>query len=75
MDGKEKNNLIEVDGDYWYSNPEFFSIRNGTQIKNALNDEFKNKIANEFGFRLIRFWENEIKRLDFKNKFMEIINE
>lgn len=72
---KDKDILIEVDGDYWHSNPNFFNIQNETQIKNALNDEFKNKIAIQFNFKLFRFWENEIKQLDFKNKFMEIINE
>ena len=55
--------IIEVDGDFFHSNPKFYP--NGpiykTQIKNNLNDQLKNQWAKDNGFKLFRFWEDDIK--------------
>ena len=55
--------IIEVDGDFFHSNPKFYP--DGpiykTQIKNNLNDQQKNQWAKDNGFKLLRFWENDIK--------------
>lgn len=68
-----KNLLIEVDGDYWHSNPNFYKLESLTQSqkKNKINDEFKNQLAvlnNKF---LVRFWETDIKSNNFERKFLE----
>ena len=65
--------LIEADGDYWHSNPLIFKILNESQQKNKLNDEFKNKIAKNIGYNLIRFWETDINKLEFENVLLSEI--
>lgn len=70
---KEYNLLIEADGDYWHSNPTTFKELNETQKKNKLNDDFKNYIAKELGYNLIRFWEMDINKSEFENVFLKEI--
>lgn len=56
------NIIIEVDGDFFHSNPKFYP--NGpqyiTQIKNNINDQLKNQWAQDNGYKLLRFWEDDI---------------
>jgi very-short-patch-repair endonuclease len=65
------NLLIEVDGNFHHCNPN--SIHKiptfPIQIKTVGNDYRKNLIAEEKGFKLLRFWESDIK-----NKPEEIID-
>jgi very-short-patch-repair endonuclease len=68
------NLLIEADGIYWHGHPEFFEILNETQIANVENDKFKNKLAKEKSYNLIRFWGNEIREKDFETKLLKEIN-
>ena len=65
----EYNLLIEADGDYWHANPNKYSTLNESQKANAKNDRFKNNLAKEKGYDLIRFWEEDIK----KNCFEEVL--
>jgi very-short-patch-repair endonuclease len=54
--------LIEVDGDFWHSNPEFYSEpKYSTQKKNKEKDKIKNEYCKKNNLPLFRFWENEIK--------------
>jgi len=64
------NLLIEADGDYWHGNPMYFSSYTETQQINMANDEFKNQLAAEQGYNLLRFWETDIKADDFSNKLL-----
>lgn len=69
------NLLIEADGDYWHGNPIKFNKEslNEVQLKNIENDKLKNKIASENGYNLVRFWECDITKKNFKyNLFNEI---
>jgi len=72
------NILIEVDGDFWHSNP--IKYPNGpkyiTQIKNSEKDNQKNEWAQQNGYKLLRFWENDINNNINKVKqiLMESIN-
>lgn len=56
---KNKNILIEIDGDYWHGGPKytkhFFKV---DEIKK--NDLIKNQIAELKNYRIIRFWESEL---------------
>jgi very-short-patch-repair endonuclease len=57
----DQNILIEVDGDFWHCNP----INHPTPVCksqeiNLINDEFKNKWAKDNGYKLLRFWEDDI---------------
>jgi very-short-patch-repair endonuclease len=56
------NILIEVDGDFWHCNPntKYASPECKTQEINILNDQQKNKWAQDNGFKLLRFWEKDI---------------
>lgn len=72
--------LIEVNGDYWHGNPEFYN-KDGLFGKRKLNkiqlskmekDIEKTKWAESRGFTLIRIWESEIKNGNYKNKLNEI---
>jgi very-short-patch-repair endonuclease len=58
----EYNILIEVDGDFWHCNPIKYSYpKYKTQEINLENDKIKNEWAANNGYKLIRFWENDIK--------------
>lgn len=56
---KDSNILLEIDGDYWHGNPKlekhFYKI---DEVKQ--NDLFKNKFAEENGYKIIRLWESDI---------------
>lgn len=56
---KNKNILLEIDGDYWHGGPSlkkyFYKLE---EVKK--NDIFKNMFAKKQGFILLRFWESEI---------------
>ena len=70
------NLLIEADGDYWHVNPVKYNendILTETQEKNIENDKFKNKLAKNNGYNLIRFWESDIKKKNFKYKLFNKI--
>jgi very-short-patch-repair endonuclease len=43
-------------------------------VINVENDKFKNKLAKENGYNLVRFWGNEIKENDFETKLLKEIN-
>jgi len=56
---KDKNILIEIDGDYWHGNPQTKShCKHINQVKQ--NDLLKNQLAKNNGYILLRFWESEI---------------
>lgn len=58
----DKNLLIETDGDFYHCNPEIFQKPlYETQINNIENDKIKNQIAKDAGYKLLRFWEYDIK--------------
>jgi very-short-patch-repair endonuclease len=56
---KDKNILIEIDGDYWHGGPSldkhFFKLEEVKQ-----NDLIKDQLAKDNGFKLIRIWESNI---------------
>ena len=60
---KDRNILIEVDGDFWHSNPDMFPDGPIYKVQkdNLERDIEKNKIAKEEEYELIRFWEHEVK--------------
>lgn len=70
---KNKNIIIEVDGDYWHGNPQisnhFFNMKEVKQ-----NDILKEELAKKKGYQLIRFWESDIKynSNNIKNKLKEL---
>lgn len=53
--------FVECDGDYWHGNPAFFSKLNVTQKKNRVNDKRKATYLERQGYKLLRFWEYDIK--------------
>ncbi|MFJ5789217.1 DUF559 domain-containing protein [Lysinibacillus sp. NPDC093712] len=67
------NILIECDGDFWHGNPKFYSTFYSVQKRIKARDIEKNQIAAANGFRLLRFWEDDIKN-DFENVKKRIIN-
>lgn len=58
----EHNILIEIDGDFWHCNPDTkYSLPEcKTQEINIKNDKFKTQWAKDNGYKLLRFWENDI---------------
>jgi len=56
------NILIEVDGDFYHCNPNIYN--NGpvckTQTINIENDKLKDEWAKANGYKLLRFWEDDI---------------
>jgi len=59
---KEKNILVEIDGDYWHGNPNKFKKLNEQQIITQKNDFFKNELALKNGYKILRFWEDDLKK-------------
>lgn len=57
-----KNVLIEVDGNFHHCNPDSIHKipKYPIQLKTVGNDIRKNRIAEEKGFKLLRFWESDI---------------
>lgn len=57
------NLLIEVDGDFWHCNPDTKHKipKYNTQKYNLERDRIKNEWAIQNGYKLLRFWENDIK--------------
>ena len=57
----ESNTIIEVDGDFWHCNPIKFPLpKYESQKKNLERDKQKNQWAQDNGYKLLRFWENDI---------------
>jgi very-short-patch-repair endonuclease len=56
---KDTNILLEIDGDYWHGGPgvekHFYKLEETKQ-----NDLFKDQLAKDNGFSLIRIWESNI---------------
>lgn len=78
---KNSRVLIEVDGDYWHGNPEFFD-EDGVDGKRQLNEIQKQKIesdkqkdewAKSHNFKLIRLWETEVLNGTFVDKLKEVL--
>jgi very-short-patch-repair endonuclease len=67
------NLIIECDGDYWHGNPAVYEKLNENQLKNKMNDDFKNQLATNNGYRLLRFWGSDIKYCDFPKKLISQI--
>jgi very-short-patch-repair endonuclease len=56
------NIIIEVDGDYHHCNPEIYKRpQNATQRRAIKNDHRKNRLCEETGIQILRFWENDIR--------------
>lgn len=78
---KDKRILIEIDGDYWHSNPKLFNIDgtdgkrkiNNTQLGKIKKDVIKTNFALKHNFKLIRIWEDEVKNGTFINKLKDIL--
>ena len=64
--------LIEIDGNYWHGNTNYFPILNRMQIKAKINDKRKYAGAKVSGYGLLRIWEHETKN---ERKCIKRINE
>jgi G:T-mismatch repair DNA endonuclease (very short patch repair protein) len=64
------NILLEIDGDFWHCNPNtrHASPECKTQEINITNDQFKTQWAHDNGYKLLRFWENDINNNILKVK-------
>lgn len=56
------NIIVEVDGDFWHCNPnsKHSTPKYETQKNNLIKDSIKNQWALDNGYKLLRFWENDI---------------
>lgn len=56
--------IIECDGDYWHANPKLYSREKFDlrQKTNTQRDKFKDKYLSEKGWKVLRFFESDIKR-------------
>jgi len=75
----KKRILIEIDGDYWHGNPDFYNINgsdgkrklNNIQLSNIKNDREKDIFAKEHNFKLIRIWETDVNNNNYKKIIKE----
>jgi G:T-mismatch repair DNA endonuclease (very short patch repair protein) len=56
------NKCIYADGDYWHTNPKFYSFWNMTQLKNRERDIIANSTLKQNGYKVLRLWENDIEK-------------
>jgi len=56
--------IIQFDGDYWHGNPSYYDKLNALQIKNQLRDKSMDNYLIKCGFKIMRFWEHDIKSND-----------
>lgn len=68
----ESNTLIECDGDYWHGKGIPAENLDNTQQLVAYYDRIKTEVAHALGYRLVRFWESEIKQQDYRTKLAAI---
>jgi len=56
------NIIVEVDGDFWHCNPnsKHNTPKYETQKYNLVKDAIKSQWALDNGYKLLRFWENDI---------------
>jgi very-short-patch-repair endonuclease len=55
------NMLIEVDGDFWHCHPtKYPQAEYSSQQRNIIRDQEKNQWAQDNGYKLLRFWEDDI---------------
>jgi len=61
------NILIECDGDYFHANNNRYDQTklSKTQLNTIKNDKFKNNLAQNGKYKLLRFWGTEIKNKNF----------
>jgi len=77
---KDFDAVIEVHGDFWHGNPEFWGegkrCLRDHQIMKKLDDVVKKRIAKEKGYEYFEFWEYDIHNnwSTCVTKIMEIIN-
>lgn len=64
---KDKNILIEVQGDYWHANPKIY--KKGpifkSQKEKVKNDKLKARLAKAKGYTILYIWESDIKQNNF----------
>jgi hypothetical protein len=67
--------LIEIDGDYYHSNPEIMKNKklNNMQKHNKFVDFLKDKWCEKKGIPLVRIWENDIRHNP--KKVFDILNQ
>jgi len=61
--------VLELDGDYFHANPEFYEDKelNKKQKGQRERDVARNKELKEKGYRVIRLWDNEINKMDLND--------
>lgn len=66
----ERKIAIEVDGDYFHSNPRLYPEipQYGAQLRNFNQDQKKNQYLASQGWTLIRYWESDVKATGFLEK-------
>jgi very-short-patch-repair endonuclease len=58
---KRRPIIIEADGDYWHGNPN--TTHHCPSVNDIQeNDKLKEKMAEERGYKVIRFWESDVKK-------------
>ena len=65
---RRKRLIIFIDSDFWHCNPELFIMPKTNKVywKNKINgnverDKYVNKVLKRYGWKVLRFWESDIK--------------
>lgn len=71
----EQNLLVELNGDYWHTNPEIYKDGpiNNTQKKNIKVDEYKRNWAYSHCIPILYIWENDVRK--HPEKVIKILKE
>jgi very-short-patch-repair endonuclease len=72
FDFKINNTLIEIDGVYWHGKGILYEDMPQWRKQIFDNDRYKDRLANENNYKLIRIWEDELDNLNIQQLLNEI---
>lgn len=75
----DTNILIEFHGSYWHADPNVYpdGPKYKVQKKTVKNDRYKELLAESYGYKILKIWENDYKKdvVETKKKIFEFIKE
>lgn len=68
--------IVQFDGDYWHGNPDKFPVLSKSQERRSKLDKSQDAYMSKCGYRVLRFWETEIKKEpeSVKSKILAALN-
>lgn len=69
------NLVLQFDGDYWHGNPTKFKELDHRQQARVNRDKSQDAYLRKCGYKILRFWQSDIKADEYKNFITVVQNE